>query len=56
MHELGLGGPQNLIQAYLWSNRAYNNGALEAGETRDRVAAQMSEAELDEAKRMATER
>jgi TPR repeat protein len=56
MYEDGLGVEVNLIQAYLWSNRALNNDNENALQTRDHVAGLMSTEQLDEARRLAIER
>ena len=53
MFEDGLGRPVNPVLAYVWSERAANNGSAAAAETRDRVAASMDEDQLGEARRLA---
>ena len=47
---------RNLTQAYLWANRAHYNGNREATVERERIEEQMSEAELDEVKRLSFDR
>ena len=50
MYAAGKGGPANLVQAYLWFELAAEQGHKEAAKTRDKVAAEMSKAQLDAAK------
>ena len=56
MYALGRCVEKNMTQAYLWVNRAHYNGNREATVERDRIAEQMSDAELEEAKRLSFDR
>jgi TPR repeat protein len=49
----GLGVKQNLVQAYLWLERAALKEREQAAQERDLIEARMSEEELAEAKRLA---
>ena len=51
----GRGVDRNLVQAYLWANRAVYNGNDAARTTRERASEQMTEAELAEARRLSIE-
>jgi len=53
MYRLGKGVPQNYILAYMWFDFAVKGGSSNARALKSLVAAQMSPAEIAEAKRLA---
>jgi len=54
MYEYGQGVTQDYVQAHMWSNLAAAGG-LNVGALRDRLAKQMTPAQIAEARRLARE-
>src|SRR2546425_2702841 len=55
MYDKGQGVPQDYVQAHMWFNLAAAQGVKQAAEARDRLAPQMSSAQIEEAQRLAHE-
>lgn len=55
MHTFGKGVPQSHVAAHMWYNIASANGDSEAGEYRDKLADEMTKADISKAQEMARE-
>ena len=55
MYRKGLGVLQNYVYAHMWGNIAASNGSENGGKLRDRVAKEMTSAEIVEAEKLARE-
>ena len=55
MYDKGQGVPQDYVQAYMWLTLAAAQGVKQAPEARDRLARQMSSAQIEEAQQLAHE-
>ncbi len=55
MYENGFGLPQDYVQAHMWYHLAVANGHKDAVTLRDRLAKQMTPAQIAEAQRLARE-
>ena len=55
MYDKGQGVPQDYVQAYMWLTLAAAQGVKQATEARDRLASQMSSAQIEEAQQLAHE-
>ena len=55
MYDKSQGVPQDYVQAHMWFNLAAAQVVKQAAEARDRLAPQMSSAQIEEAQRLAHE-
>jgi hypothetical protein len=53
MHKIGVGVPQNFIDAQMWYILSASMGMPDAAEQRDQIAAKMTTADISEAQRRA---